>query len=499
MKKLFILTAVAATFTACSFDKDLGESSSPNTSIAPVEQVPLTIGYSIGAVNQPTVTRGNYTDVQSTTILNGGDDKESDGTIEVKNDLGIFVIKEGNKEHTNTEQYERFNIPSASLTKNSPTNDFYKIGVDNNNTNHILLYPENKTQGIDIYTYAPYISNTSEDDKSKAPATWTDFTTQTIQFVTQTDQTSKANYMASDVLWGCAGKGQYVQAAAKSEYPKGPYELLKGEGDNKANYNTISADEYMKVKKNLENDGTTPTKTSSQQLGAYWLTYDNTDPANVDNAADVIVPMLHRGSKIIVKLNTSGMELDKLKNADVMFNVDHTKGTLNISSGALATSDGGSKTDIYLTKRLGIKANVVYTEDAENAGTWVQGATTEEGTEGTGNDKKYICSAVVLPQDMTAEDRNLITIKLYDDCQTKTMPNAETADDTSNFYDNAKKYKKYAKATATYVYKGNVNLVSGKVYTYVITVKASGLSVTTSVSDWVKDQNDPQTGNADLQ
>ena len=491
MKKLFILTAVAATFTACSFDKDLGESSSQ--SIAPAEQIPLTLGYSMGVVNQPAVTRGNFNGVQSDYILNGGTDKESDGTTEVKNTLGLFIIKEGGKSATTGEAYERFNLPSVTLNSNDPTNKFTLINSVTSGKE--LVYPENKTQKIDIYAYAPHSSTASVSD----------ITSDLIEIDTKDNQTLKADYMASDALWGCAGTGTYIQAAAATTGTGGPYEKLKGTASqNASNKNEISA-QYYKIVKDNKTISTPISYTqlgSSQQSGAYYFTYN----ISTGHSADVIVPMLHRGSKIVVNLYASGMELAKLQNAVVKFYVDYTKGELNISNGDYKekTGETATRTAITLTDRLGIEATL----PDDGTGNAPSGTVTEEGkftnTTLTPNKDYYTCSAVIIPhKNWTANGdnaassptnkgtKNIIEIELYSDAREHDTSTGSSGK---------------SQLTATYGYKTGEEAFTyeaGKVYTYDITVKASGLTVTTTVSDWLTDStfgtSGTQTGNADLQ
>lgn len=438
MKKYFFLAAAAAMMlSACSNDLDNGQNDGP---------IPLTIGYSLSELSSPVgSTRANGNDIQSTSILN-------DNTNSHVNAVGVFVLKEGQKTATTGEQYERFNVTSTSLSTDNPATGYTGIGITGVNA---LYYPENKTQKIDIYTYAPW-KNVAVTD-----------ITSPIAINTATDQTSIDNYMASDVLWGCAGTGTYVE---KSGYdgttytPEGPYHKL----GYSASVYEISANQYMIIKKN-ETAGTppTPTNTTNGKYDAYYFEYDN--PANIANAATVVVPMLHRGSKIVVNLLPGGMAKDKLKNAVVKFNVDYIAGSLNVSTGEYSVTSGTpaptATTPITLTDHLGIKA---------------QGAATEEGvaTVTTANDA-YTCSAVIVPQTLSITNNggngNIITIDLKSDL-------------TSS-----------ATTTAQYAYKTgsttNPSFESGKVYTYNITVQATGLVVTTTVSNWVDGTSSLPGGN----
>ena len=473
MKKYFILAAAAAMMlSACSFDRDL-DYGGAGTSYE--NAIPLTMGYTLGGMKASTAaTRGNFDDAQSTSII-----YEGTTTGAINNTLGIFVIKKGEKSATTGEAYERFNISSATLKPGDPTTGYDLINTVEAGKD--LVYPDNKTQEIDIYAYAP-----------KKTATISDITSNLISISSETNQTDKDKYMASDVLWGCAGTGTYVAAAAGSggAYDNLKWESTPGSGTfdmSSANNNKITAEQYLLVKKN--ETVTTPTAYTalgaSGRSGAYYFTLGS----GTANAADVVVPMLHRGSKIVVNLFASGMELAKLQHATVKFYVDYVDGELKISDGSYvpASSATATRTAITLTDRLGIAATVTNATDA----------VTDEGKKSTGGASSvdyYTCSAVIVPQTNTVANgdvttpaaangtANLIEVELY-------------SDNTSS-----------ATKTATYGYKTKAaatTFVSGKVYIYNITVKASGLTVTTTVQDWSEDtwgtSTTPAGGEAELQ
>lgn len=445
MKKYLILAAAVTMFAACTND------TAPEQDIAQGERVPLEIGYSLGNIGNKATTRANTSSIQSTSLLN---------TSPNINTLGVFVLKKDQVTHTATEAYERINVASTSLTSNSPTTNYSLIGITGTDA---LVYPDNKSQEIDIYAYAPRNSS----------AVIADISSDMVTINTQTDQSTIANYMASDVLWGCAGTGANIVASASTSVgSEGPYELLKGTGSNQANNNIITANKYMTVKKNDADDDGNPDVTSDGRVDAYYLAL------GTPNTASVVVPMLHRGSKIIVNVLASGMIKDKLKNAVVKFNVDYTVGELNIATGEYKVPSGTAAptatTPITLTDHLGI--------DAQGASPSPEGVTTVSTT-----DDAFTCSAVIVPQTISVTNDsgngNIITIALMSDC-------------TSS-----------ATETATYAFKLGTTagatpptFVSGKVYTYNITVTASGLSVTTTVADWVDGQGGTATsGSAELQ
>ena len=453
MKKYFFLAAAAAMMlSACSNDRDID-----SVNEGPI---PLTVGYSFGDLVDPSVaTRGNNTGLQNDSISN-------DKTI------GIFVMKEG--QTTASETYERINVPSTALTYNTPAAKYSLV-----TTGVSLLYPEDKEQKIDIYAYAPYISNTTDATKSNIPASpfgVEDATTKIyggnlssnkITFFTEVDQTQNTAYWASDVLWGCAGTGEYVEKAnwdGTTQTPEGPYHKLSKTDNNKE----ISAKEYMTIRTN--GTPSSPTQGSSGVVDAYYLDKAASNAFD-DNKAHAIVPMLHRGSKIIVNLSTNGMAIEKLRNADVIFNVDSREGELNILTGDFTAKTATSTSDIYLTKRLGIADWVGRTYNSTST-KWDLDAVTPDGVDASGN---YTCSAVVIPQNLTS--RSLIKIVLYNDCQQKI--------NDGTYWDSGTDYPKWSKSTATYTYTGSANLEAGKKYTYDITVTATGLTVTVTVADWV--------------
>ena len=456
MKKYFFLAAAAAMMlSACSFDRELDYGGAETT---PKDAIPLTVGYALGDLGTPSVTRGNNVNLQNDSlIINTGDTRQ----------FGLFVLKAGTD--TPSETYERTNLPSTSLGKNNPTAKYTLADVTSTDTYKTLLYPEDKSQAIDIYAYAPYktlaaYTYNSSTDKYEG----TIGSTNVFSYTTETNQTAVEDYWKSDVLWGCAGTGTNVTTAAAI------YSALGAT----AKTDEISAREYLLFKNNV-------TKTASEAHRAYTAKAttgadDGPDhayyfKAGTQNSADVIVPMLHRGSKIIVNVLTSGMAKSKLQNAVVKFYVDYTVGELNIKTGEFkvpsGTSAPASATAITLTDHLGIVK-----QDA---------SPTEEGSVTvTNTDDAYTCCAVIVPQTAAVANNggngSLITIDLKD----ATTGSANT--------------------TATYSYKLGTTtgataptFASGKKYIYNITVKASGLSVTTTVADWSDDTSSLPGGNGD--
>ena len=408
MKKLFILAAVAASFASCSFDKDMGESAGT----AQEAPIPLTVAASFGEISDvKTNTRSGNIDYQSYSLI-------------TTNEIGLFIFKEG--ETAKTETYEVYNLQLRTPTQVN-SSKYYSVTQSSS-----LYYPDVKTQKLDVYAYAPYISATSGSGVSVVPATWSDIFTDKVTFFTELDQTTDANYLASDVLWGCAGTGSHITTAVATT-PAGPYETLKAES-NQGNGNEISASAWQTAKNNYSS--------AAIESGAYYVT-SGTD-------ARIRIPMLHRGSKIIVQLKTDGsMDFTKLKNARVSFGIDYNCGKLDLTSGELATEGTASAQYVVLTSHLGTTdgsatdANAVFNEASTQAG--------------------YQCAAVIIPQGTSTANaaRQQLKVELGDG--TTSWTNGTYA---------------YTPATAP-------TFDAGKVYTYTITVKATGLDVVASVSDWV--------------
>ena len=248
------------------------------------------------------------------------------------------------------------------------------------------------------------------------------------------------------MLWGCAGTGTTIAASVATG---GAYALLGKTGNN----NTISAATYLTTKKN---DGSTPL-TSSQLTGAYWFTYDDAAPVNEENKADVFVPLLHRGSKVVINLITdTSMPYTKLQHAKVSLGVDYVEGELNIQTGAFTGSGTNAADYIVLTDNLG---------DGTNAGPYPA----------TGTQTGYTCCAVIVPHVATKAKAAGKQIMI------------DLGDGTT-----------WTNGTYAWNPSSDITFESGKVYTYTITVKASELTVVANVADWVS-AGATITGDATLQ
>lgn len=448
MKKYFILAAVAATFAACSFDKDMGESSSQ----VQEERIPLLLGYSVSNLNAPVATtRGNVIDLQDQALMTGT----------TANTVGLFILKDDKFTMTDN-SFEQWNLSSSSLTDASPNTGYVKI-----NTSVNLQYPT-KTQGINLFAYAPYISNKNGTDAtiSNIPDTWSPYSTgdissDKITFFTEQDQTNPDKFMASDVLWGCQGK-------------------IKD-----ATNNIVSGQQYAAAKTEAYNSGSGSSRVLTGTYAAYYGDVPTSPAASSadDCEAIVIMPMEHKGSKIIVNVLADGIDFDKLKNATVNFFVDHLQGELDVKTGTFSavtseTYTAGRK--VTLTTHLGIKGNTYGAWDAD-----------EEGKTTISTKDAYQCAAVIVPQTNTETAKTTASSGTNDSKAIEIILKTNTT--------------AAATASTTYIYKDETaqEFKSGKKYIYTITVKATGLQVTTKVADWGEDTWGNSTtnagGDADLQ
>lgn len=378
MKKYFILAAAAAMFAACSNDNDPAQGETQN------ERTPLKVG---------TVTG-------STTMRSPSTGLQDDAVAYDKTTIGLYILQQGTTASQSVD-YEKFNLQSSSLTQNSPASKYTLFNYGSS-----LYYPDSKTQGIDIYAYAPY--------SASAPAT--DITT-ALTLTTPTTQTYDDDFYAADFLWGCVGAGTAsdAQTLITGAYTSSP-----------AVSATISAEKAADAK-------------TASTAGYY-----NDGASNFTD--NVIVPMIHLGSKIIIKVKPSGMAASSLEGATVTFKVADKDATLNLSTGAL--TPGTANADDITMGKLGYSdaSTKIAVADGDANGT--------KGIIGDGSSsvEGYTCAGVILPQTITASSE-LIKITL---------------------------------GTTDYVYKPSaaITFASAKKYTFEISVTASGLKVTTTVADW---------------
>lgn len=408
MKKYFILAAAVAMFTACTNNDDITQQSPTEN-----ERIPLTIGMITGNVNVTSTTRSSTITLQDNEAVN-----QTANTA----GMGLYIMKQGEIYAPEAKvtpdpavDYDVFNIQSTSLNNGTPSptyTQFVKSATS-------FYYPDVKTQGVDIYIYSPWNTN-APDCSTNAKGL-----DQTFALSTSTTQTYDADYYANDFLWGCIGAGITATASTNG-------------GTNTA----ITAANYK-----LAKSGTATT-------------------GFVTSSGEVIVPLVHLGSKIIVNVKPgTGMTYDKLTGAKVYFGVDYTGGTLMIRDGAIATSGAASRSFIEIG-HLGYSDNTptaIASSDWDVNGT--KGVIWEDknldGNKDAGEIGGYTCAGVILPQTVNTAavgDGPLIKITLSD-------------------------------AATTYIYKPATSptFSRAKKYVYTITVNASGIVVTTSVKDWTND------------
>ncbi len=433
LRSLLATTALLLALTACSSASD--DAAAPATPVARTQgSMPLTVmAASPAAGTAETVvatTRTNGYDVQNYNYLHA----DYTGDAPTRR-VGLFVLRSGQNSTTTSESnYERMNVACNNTTTLSTQWNKLNYTADDNQ----LYYPDADTQPIDLYAYAPY----------NADAAVSDISTDQIAFTLSQDQTATTDYVGSDVLWGCAGTGSNITAAVAND---GAYGLLQ---KGIAGRYEVSAHEYHRIVSDTDiPEGKVNNSTYYKESAT---------------AAHAVVPLLHRGAKVIVRCNTHGMDLDRLKNATVQLRLPHVQGQLTLSNGTFTADDTEDTRvkNITLTSRLGIAAPA--------ASPALEGALQSDKTTAATTDddaKYYTCAAVVVPQTYSADAAyNLIEIDLYG----KTTAHDDGATVTDN------------PMIATYGFNPTeaIQFVSGKRYVFDVTVRASTMTVALTVEDW---------------
>lgn len=181
---------------------------------------------------------------------------------------------------------------------------------------------------------------------------------------------------------------------------------------------------------------------SAQTAVAFNTAADQTSAANYQNsdfvwgvkenvtttASAVEVPLIHKLSKINVNIAAgTGVALSSLKGASITLADVNLAGTANLTTGAVSTTGSTTSTLTFTTAT------------ADPTGTFVSNTSTS----------CYTASAIIIPQTITSKD---LTI---------TLSNG-----------------------STYKYSLSKAFAASTSYTFDITVNASGLSLTTTISDW---------------
>lgn len=244
-------------------------------------------------------------------------------------------------------------------------------------------FPADKTQKIDIYAFAPraqILTNQTSADE---------LTNETeVSFSVQPDQSTDANYQKSDFIWG-------------------------------SNTNNVTAQAY---------------KEATSTAGSYVVGADK----------KVLVPMAHKGSKIIVNLREGYSMGGKLAGASVTINNVKLGGNVNLQSGEMEAT--GSATSLTLSSSLATALSTAVFTDSQTY------------TDDESIHKFYSTAGIIYPQSSVSKS-SFITITL-------SSTNGSTA------------YNCTIDGSGTQTFEGS------KVYTYNITVNATGISLTTSINDW---------------
>lgn len=162
MKRFIIIAATALCLSACN--DQMGGSRQAES-----ERVPIQLG---AAMDRP-ATRANSQAIQPTELVNGAA-------------VGVYIYPKDSKTTTGSYGYK-----NVSYTVDGAAGNLALVTAGDQ-----PYYPENKTVNVDIYAFAPRAVYT------EAAELVTLTSASSIAFSTQADQTSEANYLASDFIWG---------------------------------------------------------------------------------------------------------------------------------------------------------------------------------------------------------------------------------------------------------------------------------------------------------
>lgn len=414
----------------------------------PSAPIPMTVGLSgESGLMVKGNTRGNGT-VSGGQLTYGA--QNSDQLVSRNyNRVGLFALTKNGTGVTDA-SWERFNVCSSDASPLAPI--YTKLTTSGSSQ---LYYPEKRTEEVDVFAYAPYVSTEAVAARNGG-SPYTNISAQTILYTIRQDQTADDDYIDSDILWGCAGTGSGVATAVTS----GAYSLLSAQGNN----NTVTGGQFITVR-----DGATVGR-----VGAYF----KQDAS--DRQPSVVVPMLHRGAKVVMRVKAEHMPQTDLQNARISINLSHIEGLLKISDGSFTvnTAEPDNRKRVVLTDRLGLSALGSGAKVTAFSGTpSVQGAAKSDGTPATseGEVTYYTCTAIVVPQTCSTAF-NLFEVDLY------ALTSAHTGGNGTN------------PVVATYGWKPTTafSFESGKVYTFDMTVTVDGLEVKiVRINDWSDGGNTP--------
>ena len=166
MKKYLTIVATAILIASCSSDTELNKA----TNLVPIQ---------LGTTMQVTSTRSNVQNLQATELTDGAS-------------VGVYIYLNGKTETTSNYGYK-----NLAYTAQNPTT--LPTGVTPGDLALVTAtdqpyFPDDKSKTLDIYAFSPRTIYTSTAELNT-------LTAQDV-FSTKADQTSDANYIASDFVWG---------------------------------------------------------------------------------------------------------------------------------------------------------------------------------------------------------------------------------------------------------------------------------------------------------
>ena len=177
-----------------------------------------------------------------------------------------------------------------------------------------------------------------------------------------------------------------------------------------------------------------------------WGTLKDQVPKTKSGNSKLEIPMNHKMSKIQVKLVEGHSMASKLAGATVQINNVQPAGTLNLITGdATVSSATTGKVSVIMGKNLANATDAV-------AADYVSGGAP---TDAAASHKVYEAACVIYPQ--TISKSNLLEITLSSNYGTTSYKFTDT---------------------------GNQQFQAGMIYKYTIQVNATGIDLTTTVTDW---------------
>ena len=182
MRKYLILATTALLFAACSNDVEVGKT------VEKEAPVPIRLGTSM----QVNSTRSISQTLQATELADGAS-------------VGVYIYQNGQ-----TTTSSGYGYKNVSYTAQNPTT--LPSGASAGDLQLVTstdqpYFPEDKSKTIDIYAFSP---------RTNIYTSTAELSTLTAQdvFATKADQTTDANYLASDFVWGNASGVTYTQASS---------------------------------------------------------------------------------------------------------------------------------------------------------------------------------------------------------------------------------------------------------------------------------------------